>query len=380
MKGADYILDRVRQNPLATAEAIALYERARGFGREHISTAALETDDSARVLVRLMGAAGLLQFVASPFKLMSLVAIREALAFEHGLLDLMFAMQGLGTYAITLAGTPELQTKYVEAAQKGEKIAAFAVTEPDAGSDLSALTTRAQRIGREYIVDGTKVFISNGPIADFCTVLARTDPAAGNKGMSMFVVERSDPGFSVARRQDVIAFHPIAELRFGKCSIPINRLVGEEGEGYKTALAVLETFRTTVAAAALGMAERALAEAIDHTQERRQFGKALADLPAVQSRLAEMATEIEGARLLVYRSAARRDGGAERIPLESGTAKIVATETAQRVIDSAVQLFGGRGVEKGSATERLYREIRALRIYEGATEILKLVVAAQLLK
>jgi len=379
MRGADYILERVRQNPLA-GDTVPLYEQARTFAREHADTAALESEDGARAIVRMLGASGLLLHIGRPFRLGSLAAVREGLAYEHGLLDLMFAMQGLGSYGIFLTGSDEQRAAYVGAAQRGEKIAAFAATEPEAGSDLASLGTAATRVGREYVINGSKVFISNGGIADFYTVLAKTDPAAGPKGISMFVVEAGDPGFEVARRQAVLAYHPMAELRFRDCHVPAARLVGREGDGYKTALAVLETFRTSVASAALGMAERALAEALDHAQARRQFGKALAEQPAVQARLADMAVDVEAARLLVYRAVARRDGGVDRIPLESASAKMFATEAAQRVIDSAVQLLGGRGVEKGSATERLYREVRALRIYEGATDILKMVAAAQLLR
>jgi acyl-CoA dehydrogenase len=374
VKGADYILDRVRQNPLA-GDTVALYEQARQFAAANASTAARENDDAARALVRLLGASGLLLYIGRPFRLANLVAVREALAFEHGLIDLAFAMQGLGTHAIFIGGTDEQRAKYVGAAQKGEKIAAFALTEPEAGSDLAAITTGAVAQDGAWKLSGRKHFISNAPIADFFTVLAKTDWKAGTKGMSLFIVERG-AGVSTPK-QEVVAYHPIGEVRLDGAA---GMLLGATSEGYKTALAVLETFRTSVGAAALGMAERALAESIDHTQARRQFGKPLCDQPAVQARLAEMATEIEAARLLVYRSAARKDGGAERIPLESGSAKMYATEAAQRVIDSAVQLHGGKGVEKGSVPERLYREIRSLRIYEGASDILKLVIAAQMLR
>lgn len=380
MKGRDYILERVRQNPLAAPMHVALYDRARSIGESLADFAGQETADAARSLVRKLGEAKLLEHLEGRIRLGALVCIREALSYVHGLLDLMFAMQGLGSYAITLGGSDAQKARYAGGAARGEKIAAFALTEPEAGSDLGAVATAAARQGDDYVVNGTKVFISNGDIADFFTVLARTGPETGSKGLTMFVVERTDPGFEVARAQQVVAYHPIAELRFRDCRIPVSRRVGQEGEGFKLALAVLETFRTSVAGAALGMAERALAEAIDHVQARRQFGKPLAEQPAVQARLADMAIDVETSRLAVYRSAARRDSGTDRIPLESSAAKIVATEAAQRVVDSAVQLLGGRGVEKGSATERLYREIRALRIYEGATEVLKQVLAAQLLR
>jgi acyl-CoA dehydrogenase len=289
-------------------------------------------------------------------------------------------MQGLGSYAIEEFGSDAQKREILPRVRSGEWVAAFAATEPEAGSDLGALTTSATAKDGGHVLNGLKTLISNAPIADVMTVLAKTDPAAGTKGISMFVVLRTDAGVRCPRRQDVVAWHPLGELRFEECRLPADRLVGRAGEGYKYALAVLETFRTSVAAAALGMAGRAIAETIDRILNRKQFGSRLADLAVVQSRLADMVTEYEASRLLVYRSAAKRDGGAARIPVESASAKLFSTEAAQRIIDSAVQLHGGSGVLKGSAVERLYREVRTLRIYEGASDILKLVIAGNILK
>ncbi len=336
-----------------------------------------ESDEGARRLVREIGKGGWLGWTDGK-DLRSLCVLREVFAETHGLIDLAFAMQGLGTYALEVAGSEALKQLVLPRVRSGEWVAAFAVTEPEAGSDLGALSTRAEAKDGGYVLHGLKTFISNAPIADVMTVLARTDPAAGTKGISMFVVLKSD-GVKLAKRQEVVAFHPIGELAFDGVKVGADRLVGKAGEGYKTALAVLETYRTSVAAAALGMAARAVAETIDRVKSRRQFGAPLAEQPVIRSRVAEMIADLESARLAVYRSAAKRDGGAARIPLESALAKLTATELAQKVIDSAVQLHGGFGVTKEAAVERLYREIRTLRIYEGTTEILKLVIGAHVL-
>lgn len=376
MKGAAHFEGRMRETPGLQPAHLSLFEQAMKFGAEHASIAARETDDAARELVAKLGAAGLIRHIVGKVDLRSASVLRETLAYHHGVIDLAFAMQGLGSYAMALTGAA---APVLAEVASGKAIAAFAVTEANAGSDLAAVETRAEARDGGYVINGTKIFISNAPIADVFTVLARTDPAGGAKGLSMFLVRKTDPGVRCSRRMDVMAYHPIGELSFQDCRIGADRLVGKLNEGYKLALTVLENFRTTVAAAACGMAGRALAEAVDHVQARKQFGKPLADQQMVRGRIADMAVELEAARLLVYRSAAKRDGGAERIPFESASAKLAATETAQRVIDSALQLHGGSGVLKGSAVERLYREIRALRIYEGATDILKLVVSASLL-
>jgi acyl-CoA dehydrogenase len=377
MGGADFVDARIRENPFLGTEHLQVQAEA-----ERVAAAfgtVSEDDAFAREIVRTLGREGLLKH-AGGTDLRSLCVARETFAYHHGLIDLAFAMQGLGSYAIEAFGSDALKRDVLPRVRSGEWIAAFAATEPGAGSDLAALATSARPEGDGYVLNGLKTLISNAPIADVMTVLAKTDAQAGSKGITMFVVERTDRGVRCPRRQDVVAWHPLGELQFEDCAVPAGRVVGKAGEGYRYALAVLETFRTSVAAAALGMAGRAIAETIDHIMNRRQFGSRLADLAVVQSRLADMVTEYEASRLLVYRSAARRDGGAARIPVESATAKLFATEAAQRIIDSAVQLHGGAGVLKGAPVERLYREVRTLRIYEGASDILKLVIAGNVLK
>ncbi|HTF56941.1 MAG TPA: acyl-CoA dehydrogenase family protein [Planctomycetota bacterium] len=377
MRGRDFIDERIRGTPFLDPEHFQLQAQADRFAES--CGAIAEDEESARKLVRRLGGEGLLNH-AGGAELRSLCILRETLAFHHGLLDLALAMQGLGSYALEIAGSPVLKSQVLPRVRSGEWVAAFAATEPEAGSDLAALTTSARAKDGGYVIDGLKTLISNGPIADVMTVLAKTDPAAGSKGITMFVVLKTDPGVRPGKRQEAVAYHPLGELIFERCTVPADRVVGSPGEGYKIALAVLETFRTSVAAAAAGMAGRAIADTIDRVLNRRQFGARLADLAVVQSRLADMITEYEAARLLIYRSAAKRDGGTARIPVESAEAKLFATEAAQRIIDSAVQLHGGSGVLKGSAVERLYREVRTLRIYEGASDILKLVIAANVLK
>jgi acyl-CoA dehydrogenase len=308
----------------------------------------------------------------------SICIARETLGYFSGLADFAFAMQGLGAGPISLFGSLELRNRYLPRVAKGEAIAAFAISEADAGSDLGSIKTVARLEGDSWIIDGEKTWISNAGIADFYVVFARV--AETPKDFIALVVERDDPGFSVAARIDTIAPHPLGTLRFTGCRVPVNRVVGESGRGLRVALGTLDVFRTTVGAAALGFARRALAEALDHVSQRRMFGGTLSDLQLTQAAIAEMATAIDASALLVYRSAWRRDNGAERVTREAAMAKMHATESAQKVIDRAVQLLGGRGVVSGNPVERLYREIRSLRIYEGTTEIQKLVIAGQVLK
>lgn len=377
MRGPEFVDERIRGNPFLETEHLQVQAEA---DRVAVALGDIKEDDaSARDIVRRLGREGILKHSGGT-DLRSLCVVRETLSFHHGLIDLAFAMQGLGSYAIEGFGSDALKRDVLPRVRSGEWVAAFAATEPEAGSDLGALSTSARAKDGGFVLNGLKTLISNAPIADVMTVLAKTDPAGGSKGISMFVVLKSDAGVRCSKRQDVIAWHPLGELQFQECAVPGDRLVGRTGEGYKYALSVLETFRTSVAAAALGMAGRAIAETIDRTMNRKQFGSRLADMAVVQSRLADMVTEYEASRLLVYRSAAKRDSGAARIPFESASAKLFATEAAQRIIDSAVQLHGGSGVIKGSAVERLYREVRTLRIYEGASDILKLVIAANVLK
>ena len=346
-----------------------------------------DVDNTCRALVRALGKAGLLQAAvaaaepdAPPIDSRLVCLARETLAWHDGLADFSFAMQGLGTGAIALSGTPELRAAILPKVRSGEWIAAFALSETNAGSDVGAMTCAARADGESYVLDGEKTWISNGGIADVYTVFARTGEAPGTRGISAFVVLADDPGFSIAERIEVIAPHPLATIRFGNCRIPASRRLGAPAEGFKIAMRTLDIFRASVAAASLGFARRAMDEAIAHAKARSLFGATLADLQLTQAALGEMATGIDAAALLTYRAAWRRD--VQKLPAtrEAAMAKMNATETAQWVIDRALQMFGGRGVRSGEVVEKLYREIRALRIYEGATEVQKLIIARELLK
>ncbi|HJS75748.1 MAG TPA: acyl-CoA dehydrogenase family protein [Vicinamibacteria bacterium] len=310
----------------------------------------------------------------------SLCVIRETLAHHHGLADFAFALQGLGSAPITLEGSRELKERYLPGTREGRFIAAFALSEPHAGSDVSAIATTAKRDGDDFVLDGTKTWISNGGIASYYVVFARSESAPGTKGLSAFVVDAETPGLEVAERIEVVAPHPLAKISFQGCRVPRSRLVGEPGQGFEIAMATLDIFRASVGAAALGFARRALDEALARAESRAQFGKKLGDFQITQAKLADMATAVDASALLVYRAAWMKDRGAERVAKESSMAKLYATEAAQRVVDDAVQIFGAEGVVKGSVPERLYREVRALRIYEGTTEIQKLILARELRK
>ncbi|GGG01010.1 acyl-CoA dehydrogenase [Rhizobium wenxiniae] len=344
-----------------------------------------DTDKACRRLVKSLGEAGLLDAATGaggeqPIDSRAACLTRETLAWHDGLADFAFAMQGLGTGAIGLSGSEELRRTVLPKARSGEWIAAFALSEKDAGSDVAAMACAARRDGEHYVLDGNKTWISNGGIADVYTVFARTGEAPGTRGISAFVVFADDPGFSITERIDVIAPHPLATIRFDNCRIPASRLLGTPGEGFKIAMRTLDIFRASVAAASLGFAKRALDEAIAHARSRKIFGNTLSDLQLTQAALGDMAAEIDAASLLTYRAAWRRDVQGLPTTKEAAMAKMVATENAQKVIDRAVQMFGGRGVRVGEITESLYREIRALRIYEGATEVQKLIIARELLK
>jgi acyl-CoA dehydrogenase len=306
--------------------------------------------------------------------------VREALAAASPLADAVFALQALGVVPILLAGSEALRKRWVPAVLAGEAMASFAMTEPEAGSDVSAIATAARRDGAQYVLDGTKTFISNGGLADFYTVFASTDRAAGNKGLSCFLVPADAPGFRFVRPLLLAAPHPLGEIAFESCRVPADHRLGGEGEGFKIGMATLDRLRPTVGAAACGMAQRALTEALHHAVTRRQFGKPLAEYQLIQDKLARMATDLAAARLLVYRAVWEKDHGADRVTLESAMAKAFATEAAQRIVDDAVQILGGRGVLADHPVDRLYRSVRALRIYEGTTEIQHLVIAGQLLK
>ena len=347
-----------------------------------------DVDSACKGLVEKLGAAGFLRHcvprafggASEVIDSRALCLIRETLAYIDGLADFVFAMQGLGTGAISLSGSEEMKQRILPQVAAGKLIAAFALTEPEAGSDVAAMSSTARRDGSHYVLDGEKIFISNGGIADVYTVFARTESVPGARGISAFVVLSDTPGFSIAERIQTLAPHPLARIRFENCRIPAEHLLGSPGEGFKVAMRTLDIFRPSVAAAANGFARRALDEAIAHTRTRKMFAATLADLPTTQSRLGEMATAIDSAALLTLRTAWRRD--VQKLPTtrEAAMAKMTATENAQWVIDQALQLFGGRGVVAGEITERLYREIRALRIYEGATEVQKLIIGRELLK
>jgi acyl-CoA dehydrogenase len=348
-----------------------------------------DVDASCRNLVRHLGEGGWLKAVVpqaygglSPtFDVRTLCLARETLAFQDGLADFAFAMQGLGTGPITLFGSEELKERYLPPVARGEAIAAFALSEPEAGSDVAAMSTTATPDGPKHVrLDGVKTWISNGGIADHYVVFARSGEAPGAKGLSAYVVDAQTPGLTIENRIDVIAPHPLATLRFEGCRVPLSQRVGGPGDGFRVAMATLDVFRSTVGAAALGLARRALDEALNHASSRKLFGAPLGELQLTQASLADMATGVDTAALLVYRAAWTKDQGAERVTREAAMAKMHATEEAQCVIDKAVQIFGGLGVTKGVKVEELYREIRALRIYEGATEVQKIVIARELLK
>ena len=345
-------------------------------------------DDTCRALVKALGEGGWLRYAVAKsnggqlekLDSRSLCLIRETLARHDGLADFAFAMQGLGSGAISLAGSDAIKQHYLPRVATGEAIAAFALSEPDAGSDVAAMSTRAQLQGDHYVLDGQKTWISNGGIADFYCVFARTGEAPGARGISGFVVDAGTAGLTIAERIDVIAPHPLATLRFENCRVPVGNRLGAAGGGFKVAMQTLDIFRASVAAAALGFARRALEETIARATSRKMFGQTLADFQLTQAAVADMATGIDSAALLTYRAAWLRDIKGERATREAAMAKMVATENAQQIIDRAVQVFGGEGVRSGNIVERLYREIRALRIYEGATEVQKLIIARETLK
>lgn len=347
-----------------------------------------DVDNSCRRLVKALGKSGLLSAcVPAPYGGLSptiesrrLALAREALAYRSGLADFALAMQGLGSGAIGLAGSDELKAAVLPKVMRGEIIPAFALSEKEAGSDVGAMRCSARLEGDHYVVNGEKTWISNGGIADIYTLFARTGDAQGTGSISAFVVYPDDPGFSIAERIDVMAPHPLATLRFDNMRIPATRLLGAPGEGFKLAMRTLDIFRVSVAGAALGFARRAFDEALAHVRSRQIFGAALADLQLTQTRLGEMASMIDAAALLTYRAAWRRDVQQLSTTREAAMAKMTATENAQIVVDTALQLFGARGVQVGGIMESLYREIRALRIYEGATEVQKIIVARDILR
>jgi acyl-CoA dehydrogenase len=345
-------------------------------------------DDACRKLVRQLGEGGWLKYAiggtaygasADTIDTRAVCLIRETLARHSGLADFAFAMQGLGSGAISIFGSPEQKQRYLPCVAKGTAIAAFAISEPDAGSDVAAVQCAARQDGDSYVINGEKTWISNGGIADFYLVFARTGEAAGAKGLSAFIVDANTPGLEIAERIEVMAPHPLARLVFKNCRIPATQRLGDSGQGFKIAMSTLDIFRSSVAAAALGFARCALQEALSRSTSRKMFGQQLADFQLTQAKLAKMATDIDSAALLTYRAAWLKDMGLP-VTVEAAMAKMTATEIAQQAIDSAVQIFGALGVVSGKTVERLYREIRPLRIYEGATEVQQLIIARGIIK
>ncbi len=382
-------------------------ERHRTFARDLDAWAAqhvpqdhaADVDAACRSLVKALGAGGWLRHAVGGtahggaldvIDTRSICLARETLARHSGLADFAFAMQGLGSGAISLDGSPQQKERYLPRVARGEAIAAFALSEPDAGSDVAAMACAARIEGDHAVLDGEKTWISNGGIADFYVVFAGAEgagpgaaieapPARGARGISAFIVDAGTPGFEIAERIDVIAPHPLARLRFTNCRVPLAQRIGESGAGFKVAMRTLDVFRTSVAAASLGFARRALDEALQRATTRRMFDKTLADFQLTQAKLAQMALTVDSAALLTYRAAWQRDQG-KNVTREAAMAKLAATEGAQQVIDAAVQIWGGLGVVSEQPVERLYREIRALRIYEGASEVQQLIIARELLK
>lgn len=347
-----------------------------------------DPDKISSSFVRRLGKAGYLRLTVpaeaggtnEKLDVRSLCIGRETLAYHHGLADFAFVMQGLGTGPISLFGTAAQKQQWLPKIGTGERIAALAMSEINAGSDVAAMTTRAHQDGEDWIINGEKTWISNGGIANQYSVIARISDAPGAKGLAAFIVDADAPGLTVPHRIDVIAPHPLGTVRFENVRIPANQMLGKPGDGFKIAMSNLDIFRSTVGAAALGFARRALDEALRRTQERVVFGQRLSEFQLTQARLADMATLVDTSALLVYRSAWTKDSGAARVTREASMAKMYATEAAQQVVDGAVQLWGGQGVVSGNMVERLYREVRALRLYEGTTEINKLVIAGQTLQ
>ena len=377
------------QWPFFSDEHRELAARLDDWANRHIPSLTAEEhhdlDGTCKAIVKALGDAGFTSYAVpasaggqhKKLDVRSLCIIRETLARHNALADFAFAMQGLGSGPISLFGDEAQKASYLNAVATGDKIAAFSLSEPEAGSDVAAMSCSARADGDQWVLNGTKTWISNAGIADFYTVFARTDDTGGAKGISCFIVEAGTPGFEVTERIDLVAPHPLGTLTFSDCRIPRAHLVGEEGRGFGIAMATLDVFRSTVAAAALGMARRALDETLDYTAERNIFGGKLGDLQLVQAKIGEMALGVDSSALLVYRAAWTKDCAAERVTREAAMAKYHATETAQQVIDAAVQLHGGKGVTKGYIVEALYRDIRALRIYEGASEVQTTIIARQ---
>jgi acyl-CoA dehydrogenase len=374
-----------------TPQEQELQQRVRQLAQERIAPMAAEVDESNRVspeLMRILAEANLLRYTVPAeyggygVKVMNLCIIREELARVCGQADTNFIMQGLGSYPITLGGTPDQKAHYLSPIATGEAIAAFALTEAHGGSDVIGMKTTAvlELEKEEWVLNGAKKFISQAGDATTYTVFAKTDPAAGSRGISAFIVEKGTPGFDDSRRLDLMAPHPIGEPVFEDCRIPYANLISQPGQGIRLALGTLNTFRTTVAAAAVGMGQAAYDAALQYARERSMFGQRLSDFQATQFKLADMAVSLDAARLLCYRAAWLKDSGQEDVIKEASFAKLFATEAASRIVNEALQIHGGAGLEKGNRIEQLYREVRALTIYEGTSEIQRQTIARQLLR
>jgi acyl-CoA dehydrogenase len=376
--------------PFFTQDQAALQAQARLWMEKNLfaSHGSEDLERHARTLVNQLGAAGFLKLAVSKqfggvreqVEARDLCILREELARGDALADTMFALQALGSYPITLAGSVAHKQSYLPQVADGAVIAAFAITEPEAGSDVASLRTTALRRGEHFVLNGTKRFISNAGIAGFYVVFASTTPQKKAKGVSAFVIDANTPGLAVTEKTKLLSPHPIGVVEFTDCVVPQTALLGAEGNGMKIALETLDLLRCSVGAAAVGFAQRALEEAIGYSKTRRQFGRAIAEFQGIEFKLAEMATELEAARLLVYQAAWAHDCGNADAKQKSSMAKFYATEAAQRIVDQALQIHGGSGLISGSIMERLYRDVRALRIYEGTSEIQKIVVARGLLK
>lgn len=374
--------------PFFDASHHALAERVGAWPTHeaHEPASIAELEQEARAMVRQLGASGLLDVIVPKpdaagkrrIDVRSLCLVREAFGYKHILADDMYAMQGIGTASLWLAGTTAQQDRYLEPCRRGEKIAAFALSEPDSGSDVANLTTTATRDGDHYVLNGEKTWISNAGIADHYVVVARTG-VPGSRGLTAFIVDAGTPGLIPGKAIEFMAAHPAAPLSFRDCRVPAANIVGEEGQGFKVAMATFDIFRTSVGAAGVGIARRALDESLERTTTRKMFGKTMADVEGIQSKLAEMSIDIETAALTVYRAAWAKDTTGERCTAEVSMAKYMGSEAANRVVDAAVQLFGGMGVRRGCIIEQLYREARPMRIYEGASEVQKLVIGRSLL-
>ena len=380
-------MDNFLSLPFFDAEHRELASHVSAFVEREVEARADDEHDidaQSRRYVSALASAGLLRYsVASsgPVEVRSLCLVRELLSYSSSLADLAFVMQGLGTHAISQAAPEHVRDFWLARAVEGRSIAAFALTEPEAGSDVASVKTTAEKDGDAWVINGNKRFISNAGIADFYTVFARTGTQTGGRAeLSAFVVGAKMPGFRLVERMAMISPHPIGEIEFRDCRVPAEDMIGAEGEGFVLAMRTLDTFRASVGAAACGMARRALDESVRYASNRKQFGRLLAEHQLIQEKLADMVTELDAARLLVYRAAYLKDGGVGRVSREASEAKLYATEAAGRIIDHAVQIHGGAGLVRGSVVERLYRDVRALRIYEGTSEIQKLIIANQLLK